>query len=1007
MNRALAVMLGTVWLLPAAAAQVVIVQPSEPSAELAIPFSIAIVAALLLWRWFVPRQLASLQVAFEIDDDLYEVHRISKTVGEARELLSERSVSRGAILYMMGMTGILLLIAELMFDPNTFYQPNLYIIALLVGLPIVISPWETLNAQLIGVGKSNVKARLASRLSRLTTLPLLLSALVGTVILGLQLEGQLTPEWIAISLLVFMGPTIIAYGRIMGASWNVLLLNKWRSFRGRTTAIDPEQPRFVNRLVAVILVLFLFTMPLTALNGIVTVIYVVSVEPANTEAMLNYGGIIGYSIYSNIDLIMEIVGQLEVLKSLPQVLSLYLSLNVAIVGLAFIFELTRNLLLGGQSFGGTFGVQLAPPRDIRSEVGVRGKLVAFCFAGFSGYTVLLLLLVCYKEFGDVMPYTDWLTAQAFDEEMRLLTTWMFIAVGQAIFMLTWLASISQFGRLRSLRFDIDPDQRRDGAVMLTEGNNLRMMIDKAAQNDDLDMLRRLQAAEFTDDEALIRHEKARAKMWELALRGLWPQASEEAKKVLAQSGGDDDESRLLLAAAYLASRRLDAAREALYGLEQPEGYDEPELISFLCEWLDPWHGRVDEDDLWDWENNSTIDHLQDIMKMLESWDPNPDTMNRHDDRLSRIGRISRVALLRAQRRHKEALELALDGVRADPTGVRPRVAVTLCLVDQGRWHEARTVLDELNASDPNDPRVKSLMALMGHHPDMDEFEVAMAIEPRAKGRNYLDEAPINPMAGALIRGGLDEALTANALIVAHEAVRRAVAPGHRISALTYLIHLGLVLPLWGMGAAYLATLRGTTVGLGAALAFGGLHVMYIRLLQQQRHVVKQRDQRMMIELGRRLKRKKAVPTDTNTPIGTHLILTGLLLTVNGVVLDIGLPAWLTARNEEVSDRSLQARLKRRAAKMERAKSPRTKPLGRGWWLKREDPTDGGPALDALIGPSAYRGRAAAEGLKQKLGGSISGGPPRRLSVSDLDMAGRGAPMNTRRSERFSGVSRPR
>ena len=171
----------------------------------------------------------------------------------------------------------------------------------------------------------------------------------------------------------------------------------------------------------------------------------------------------------------------------------------------------------------------------------------------------------------------------------------------------------------------------------------------------------------------------------------------------------------------------------------------------MCEWLDPWHGRVDEDDLWDWENNSTIDHLQDIMKMLESWDPNPDTMNRHDDRLSRTGRISRVALLRAQRRHKEALELALDCVRADPTGVRPRVAVALCLVDQGRWHEARTVLDELNASDPSDPRVKSLMALMGHHPDMDEFEVAMAMEPRAKGRNYLDEAPINPMAGALIR----------------------------------------------------------------------------------------------------------------------------------------------------------------------------------------------------------------------------------------------------------------
>ncbi|MGB1462717.1 MAG: hypothetical protein ACPG8Q_04205, partial [Candidatus Poseidoniaceae archaeon] len=266
MNRVLALLLGSVWLLPSVAAEVVIVQPSEPSAELAIPFSIAVVAALLLWRWFVPRQLASLQVAFEIDDDLYEVHRISKTVGEARELLGERSVSKGAILYMMGMTGILLLIAELMFDPNTFYLPNLFLIGLLVGLPILISPWETLNAQLIGVGKANMKAGFASRLGRLTTLPLLVAALLGTVILGLQLEGTITPEWIAISMLVFMGPTIIAYGRIMGASWNVLLLNKWRSFRGQTTAIDPEHPSFVNRLVAIILVLFLFTMPLTALN---------------------------------------------------------------------------------------------------------------------------------------------------------------------------------------------------------------------------------------------------------------------------------------------------------------------------------------------------------------------------------------------------------------------------------------------------------------------------------------------------------------------------------------------------------------------------------------------------------------------------------------------------------------------------------------------------------------------------------------------------------------------
>ena len=51
-----------------------------------------------------------------------------------------------------------------MFDPNTFYLPNLFLIGLLVGLPILISPWETLNAQLIGVGKANMKAGFASGL---------------------------------------------------------------------------------------------------------------------------------------------------------------------------------------------------------------------------------------------------------------------------------------------------------------------------------------------------------------------------------------------------------------------------------------------------------------------------------------------------------------------------------------------------------------------------------------------------------------------------------------------------------------------------------------------------------------------------------------------------------------------------------------------------------------------------------------------------------------------------
>ena len=44
-------------------------------------------------------------------------------------------------------------------------------------------------------------------------------------------------------------------------------------------------------------------MPITALNGILTVLYVMLNNPPNAEEVLNFGGIIGYSIYVRIDLI--------------------------------------------------------------------------------------------------------------------------------------------------------------------------------------------------------------------------------------------------------------------------------------------------------------------------------------------------------------------------------------------------------------------------------------------------------------------------------------------------------------------------------------------------------------------------------------------------------------------------------------------------------------------------------------------------------------------------------
>lgn len=983
---------------------------SDIKLEYFYPALIAFAVAIPVWRWFIPNQLANLQVAFEIDDDLYEVHRITKNVDDARALLQQGGTAFGIGLYVMGMTGVLLLIAELMFNPDTYYLPNLFLIGVLVVIPVIISPWETLNVQLVGTRKGSSKGKIYVKIvRRMTTLLILLGVTFAVVLYGSSQSPStifIEPIWVAAALLTFMAPTIFAYGRIMGASWNMILINKWRTANGRANPIDPDKPRFVNRLFSLLLVIFLVTMPITALNGVITVYHILFNDPDPDKAflILNYGGVLGYMVFERVDLIAQILFEWQFIKELPQFLSLYLSLNIAIVGLAFIFELTRNLVLGGQSFGGLFGVTLDTPREIRTEVEAQSRQLTFAFAGFSGYTVLLLILVCYKEFGSLMPFTDTLEAPkfGFDERARLEATWMFIALGQAVFLFTWALSIIRFRSLRTLRFDLNPDERREGAVKFAEGDWMRSLVEEAAISEDLDALIQFQRRSIEGDPSLIRHEKARARMWELALRGLWPKAIEEAKKVLAQAGGDDDICRMIIATGHMASRRLDAAREALHGLQQPEGYDEPELLAFVCEWLDPWQGKVEEDDFWDWENNSCIDHLQILMRMLRGWQPAPTDQSIHNDRLTRVAQLSMVSLMRAQRRHSDALDLALQLVRADPIGVRPRIAVALCLIDKGDWHSARSILSELKVSDGQDPRVLSLAAILGQSVDEEEMEVALAVSEGKKIRQWINDAPVNAVAGLVVRGGMDEAINANILIAAHEATRRGMPPRFTFGWLSIVYNYLVLVPLWIVLAIFVNGQQGQMAGLVVLTTLLLVHIGSRRFSRQQRRVIRHRDQKAMVAYSRRMKRFKVSPERGNIPVGTHLLLSGMLVTVNGVVLDLGMPGWLSVRLPKDTDKAVKSRLKRQSKSIAKSRPPRLQPLGDGWWLKR--PKEEGaevPVLERLIGQAAYRGRQqyVAKKKGKAISQTVRTKPTTAAVVTEINLDKRGIPTHTRVSER--------
>ena len=77
-----------------------------------VPYILAAATAWLFWNRVVPRQLRGLQVAFETGDKRYEVHKVTSSTQDARDLLSSRGMHSGVATYIFALVGALLLFFE-------------------------------------------------------------------------------------------------------------------------------------------------------------------------------------------------------------------------------------------------------------------------------------------------------------------------------------------------------------------------------------------------------------------------------------------------------------------------------------------------------------------------------------------------------------------------------------------------------------------------------------------------------------------------------------------------------------------------------------------------------------------------------------------------------------------------------------------------------------------------------------------------------------------------------
>ena len=149
-------------------------------------------------------------------------------------------------------------------------------------------------------------------------------------------------------------------------------------------------------------------------------------------------------------------------------------------------------------------------------------------------------------------------------------------------------------------------------------------------------------------------------------------------------------------------------------------------------------------------------------------------------------------------------------------------------------------------------------------------------------------------------------MTSNVLVTAHLGVEKAMMPRFQPSRWSLFLVFVLMPPTWiGLGTWIGLRTGNPLIGVGLALGLLVLEGFILRVRHGQRRVVQHRDQRAMMDYSRRMRRSGIELTPEQIPVGNHLLLSGLLLTIDGMVLDIGAPAWLIERISK--DRDMEAK----------------------------------------------------------------------------------------------------
>ncbi len=633
--------------------------------------------------------------------------------------------------------------------------------------------------------------------------------------------------------------------------------------------------------------------------------------------------------YLSIELFSQ-VPDVFVAKFLSQLTVLFLILNVTLIGLAFVYEMVRMQFIGLGTIGGIGGVIIADGRALRAESSHRGLLVSFCFSAFTGYTVLLLVMAIFGRFPGVLPNAEVCTTHlneivgGFSPDIRGTTfhaeacgilstsvvaqlTYAINAAGQAIFIPFWLISLPKWFKMRRANFDLSAIEDRGGPLIIEDRKEMAKLLSRTKPGEDalsllkadrlsdlVGVLKRLDRSDASRDREL----HARTEMLFAASRGDWQRAEDYAVNLLAQKEGDDLMCRKLLAAAALANRDLLEAKIRLNDL--PENDAESDQLRWVASLfaLKGTLRKFEVDEMLQLTpGGRRLEDLVSRFPMLMAW---PSKKPRIDNAIDRRGLLGDVARLRLSGRSEDALERIkeIQTMMPDMLGARWFVAEALCLIDLGKIKEAMEIHYELSKFESNDPYVAGLCEVLitlgqkaPHLVDrrMDGLiEVSIATESKKMSRlewsRIIDSMPTNAVAALKLgRKGEDEALASNAWISMGPALKKNMWPVVRGSfVVTNALFICMIL-----AGALLIYMEGP---LGIPLVIGAIG-LWARA-GNLRQVVKHRDMPLCKDYCSRLRSRRAMVKYNDLPLGTHLMLNGIIIPIAEVPIDLGYPLWV-------------------------------------------------------------------------------------------------------------------